>query len=247
MRLRTLSLPIKVLFTSFLITIGIGYLFAILYLFLVDIEPHAKQGMGMVQAVIIKYYGRHGTTRLEASLEGRMGENITPAQKKQIVEWIQKGATEADFPSVQSIFLNNCGVCHSMESGMPIPPLTTFRDVGVYSQMDMGQSVKSLVRISHIHLFGMSFIFILTSGIFVLSGIAIKWRVLLVAIPFVAIWMDIGSWWITKLEPFFAYTVIAGGILMGLSLGGQILISLWEMWPWKGIDQETSSGEGLSK
>lgn len=243
MNLRTLSLPVKVLFTSFLITIGIGYLFAILYLFLVDIEPHSKQGLGMVQAVITKYYGKRDGTRLEAALEGRMGENITPAQKKQIVEWIQKGAAEADFPSVQSIFLDNCGVCHSKESGMPIPPLTTFRDVGVYSQMDMGQSVKNLVRVSHIHLFGMSFIFILTSGIFVLSGIAIKWRVFLVAIPFVAIWMDIGSWWFTKFEPFFAYTVIAGGVLMGLSLGVQILISLWEMWLVKGTGIEASSNE----
>jgi hypothetical protein len=43
--------------------------------------------------------------------------------------------------------------------------------------------------------------------------------------------MDIGSWWATKyLSSLFAFTVIAGGALMGLSLALQILISLWEMW-----------------
>lgn len=230
MRLRSLSLPTRVLFTCFLITIGIGYLFAILYLFLVDIEPHARQGIGMVQAVIIKYYGNRGGTRMEAAFEGAMGENITPAQKAEIVKWIQKGATEADFPSVQPIFIKNCAVCHSKESGMPIPPLTTFEDVSAYTRTDIGQSVKSLVRVSHIHLFGMSFIFILTSWIFVMSEVAYKWRAIIVAIPFIAIWMDIGSWWFTRFEPFFAYTVIAGGVLMGLSLAAQILISLWEIW-----------------
>lgn len=230
MTLKTLPLPVKVLFTCFLLTVGIGYLFAILYLFLVDIEPHTKSNIGMVQAVIIKYYGRRGATRLEAALDGKMGENITPAQKQQIVKWIQKGTAASDFVSVQSIFLNHCTICHSKESGMPIPPLTTFEEVAAYAQADMGQSVKSLVRVSHIHLFGMSFIFILTSWIFVLSEISIKWRALLVAIPFVAIWMDIGSWWFTKFEPFFAYTVIAGGVLMGLSLVAQIIISLWEIW-----------------
>ncbi|MBI4714587.1 MAG: hypothetical protein HY760_01335 [Nitrospirae bacterium] len=42
--------------------------------------------------------------------------------------------------------------------------------------------------------------------------------------------VDIGSWWFTKWEPVFAYTVIIGGILMGFSLAAQILIPLWEMW-----------------
>ena len=39
-----------------------------------------------------------------------------------------------------------------------------------------------------------------------------------------------GSWWLTKYEPIFAYTVIVGGVLMGLSLAGQVAISLYEMW-----------------
>lgn len=244
MRLRSLSLPVKALFTCFLLTIGIGYLFAILYLFLVDIEPHAKQGMGMVQAVIIKYYGSRGGTRMEAAFEGAMGENITPAQKAEIVKWIQKGATEADFPSVQPIFLQNCAVCHSKESGMPIPPLTNFNEVSAYVQVDMGQSVKSLVRVSHIHLFGISFIFVLTGGIFALSGMDLRWRALLIAIPFISIWIDIGSWWFIRFKPIFAYTVIVGGALMGLSLISQIVISLWEIWFGKEINYETSSKKG---
>lgn len=243
MTLKTLSLPVKVLFTCFLITIGIGYLSAITYLFLIDIEPHAKDNMGIVQAVIIKYYGQRGTTRLEASLEGSMGDNVTPAQKRQINEWIRKGAPSTGFESIKPIFRNNCASCHSKESGMPIPPLTTYEEVAAYTDIDRGQSVKSLVRVSHIHLFGMSFIFILTSWIFVLSEVSIKWRTLLVVIPFIAIWMDIGSWWFTKFEPFFAYTVIAGGVLMGLSLGAQILISLWEIWLVKGTGIEASSNE----
>jgi hypothetical protein len=55
--------------------------------------------------------------------------------------------------------------------------------------------------------------------------------VTLVTVPYLTIIMDIGSWWATKyLDPTFAYIVIAGGALMGLSLAGQIFISLWDMW-----------------
>ncbi|MBI4714786.1 MAG: hypothetical protein HY760_02410 [Nitrospirae bacterium] len=206
MTLREASLPLKVLFTCFLLTIGIGYLFAVFYLFLIDIEPHGKEGVGVSQAVIQKYYGKRETTQLEAALAGRMGENITPVQKKEVLEWVRQGAKVNDFPKVE------------------------FQEVSAFTQVDTGLSIKSLVRVSHIHLFGISFIFMLTSGVFVMTEIGARWRALLVALPFVAIWVDIGSWWFTKWEPIFAYTVIIGGILMGFSLAAQILIPLWEMW-----------------
>ena len=63
-----------------------------------------------------------------------------------------------------------------------------------------------------------------------LSETAAWLKLAILAIPYGAIWVDIGSWWVTQYEPFFAYTVIIGGKLMGLALAAQILISLWEMW-----------------
>lgn len=226
--LRKLSLPVKVLFSCFLITIGSGYLFAVLYLYLMEVEPHAKEGKGIVQAVILKYYGNRGGTRLQAALDGAMSENVTPAEKGKIIRWIGGGATEAGFAAVQSIFTDNCVSCHNKEGGLP--SLATFQEVSAYTALDMGQSVKTLVRVSHIHLFGMSFIFMLTSGIFALSEVRPSWRAILIAIPFVAIWLDIGSWWFTKMQPLFAYTVIVGGLLMGLSLALQIFLSFYELW-----------------
>ena len=63
----------------------------------------------------------------------------------------------------------------------------------------------------------------------------------LVAVPFLAIWLDIGSWWFTKTEPIFAYAVIAVGGLMGLSLALQIGISLVEMWGARSAEGKVSS------
>ncbi len=227
------------MFTCLLLTIGIGYLFALTYLYLVEIEPHNAEGHGLLQDVIEKYYGKRGDTQLEAALNGAMGDNISAAEKEQVFLWIKGGATEKDYAAVAPIFQENCAMCHNPDSGFPIPPLTSFEDVSVLTSMDMGQSVKGLVRVSHVHLFGMSFIFFMTGGIFALSEINVRWRCLLIATPFVAIWLDIGSWWFTKLEPIFAYTVIFGGFLMGISLFLQIVISLGEMWIWngKGKDQ----------
>jgi len=199
---------------------------------MVDIEPHRAEGHGLLQDVIEKYYGKRGGTRLEAALNGTMADNITPAEKEQVFLWIKEGAKKRDYARIAPIFQRDCVICHSPDSGMPVPSLTTFEDISAFTTMDMGESIKALVRVSHVHLFGMSFIFFLTGIIFVFSEISVRWRGLLILTPFVAIWLDIGSWWFTKWEPIFAYIVIFGGFLMGLSLLLQIVISLGEMWVW---------------
>lgn len=51
----TLPMPMRVLFSVFLITVGIGCVMALFYLFLMDVEPHRKMGMGLVAAITVKY------------------------------------------------------------------------------------------------------------------------------------------------------------------------------------------------
>lgn len=229
--LRRLSFPLKVLATCFLLTMGIGYLFGVAYLYLTAIQPHANGTPGtLVKAVIVKYYGDRRSSRLEASLEGSMKEYGTPKEKQKIIDWIREGAGEAQFADIRPILLQACASCHSAESGMPLAPLTTYAEVAAFTEVDLGQSIRALARVSHVHLFGMSFIFMLTGFVFSFSATPRWFRATLIAIPFLAIWVDIGSWWFTKWVPLFAYTVIGGGALMGLSLAGQIGLSLYEMW-----------------
>jgi hypothetical protein len=230
MTLRTLQLPFKVLATCYLLTVGVGYLFAIAYLYLLDFGPHNQPRVSAVQVVIDKYYGKREETQLEAALHGSMSEHVTPSERGEIIQWMRQGASEAEFARIQPILNKSCITCHSPESGLPLPALTSYAEVSKYTTVDVGKSLQSLVRVSHIHLFGMSFIFMFTSFIFAFSERSWVLRSVLIAIPFVAIWLDIGSWWFTKFRPLFAYTVIGGGALMGLSLAAQISLSLYEMW-----------------
>ena len=230
MTLRMLPLPLKVLASCLLLTIGLGYLFAIAYLYLIDIEPHTKHGIGVVKAVIVKYYGNRETSTLEAALQGGMGEYVSQPEQKRLIRWIRQGAKEGEFVDILPIMKQACMQCHSADSGMPILPLTTYAEISEYTTTDLGQSFKSLVRVSHIHFFGLSFVFGLTGLIFAFSETPQMFRGVIVAIPFLSIWIDIGSWWFTKYDPLFAYTVIIGGAFMGLSLACQVGISLYEMW-----------------
>ncbi len=228
--LSALPAPAKVLFTCFLITIGLGYLAAIYYLFTIDVDPHEKMGMSVVNGIEMKYHGERGNTRLEAALRGVMAGRISPEDRAKVIDWLRNGAAKEGFAAVGPIFDKDCTVCHSAKSGLPIPPLTGFEEVSKVARVDTGPSLSDLARVSHIHLFGISLIFALTGAIFALSRVPRNWKTLIIALPYLSIWADIGSWWITKYQPLFAYIVLSGGGLMGVSLAAQLLIPLWQMW-----------------
>jgi hypothetical protein len=229
--LRSLPTTLRVLFSCFLIVIGIGYLTALSYLFLVDVEPHRKQGQRVVEGISEKYHGSTSGTRLEAALKGTMADKLTPAERDQVLQWVHAGASRDGYAKIAPILTQKCATCHNAQSGLPISPLTSFEEVQKVTQIDTGLSLLQLTRVSHVHLFGISIIFLLTGAIFSLSETPTWFRVAVLIAPYLAIVMDIGSWWVTKYySPVFAYVVLLGGAFMGLSLACQILLSLWEMW-----------------
>jgi hypothetical protein len=228
--LRTLPLSLRTLFTCFLLTIGLGYLAATYLIFLQDVDPHRKMGMGLVLGVAAKYYGERGNTRLESALRGSMSGRIAAADRDKVIAWLRAGAGKEGFAAVQPLFDKNCVACHSASSGLPVPPLTRFEEVKALAQIDTGPTLVELARVSHVHLFGISLIFLLTGGIFAMSELAWGWRTAILALPYLTIWADIGAWWITKVKPVFAWVVVIGGALMGVALATQIFVSLWEMW-----------------
>lgn len=233
-RFQDCSISEKLLDTIFLLTIGLGYLFALGHMFYAHEGRDGKPGLS-VEDIKIAYYGQHQQTRLGAALNGSMSGNLEfPEQKQIIFDWIEKGSDVDEFnANVAPILNENCIMCHSAESGMNIPPLTNYEEVMVLTKSDTGASIQSLVRVSHIHLFGIAFILFFVGRIFILCEMAPMTKRVMVLIPFFAILLDIISWYVTKVIPGFAYVVVAAGGLMGLSLAGQIMVSIYQMWLYK--------------
>jgi hypothetical protein len=230
--LRSLPMAFRALFSSFLILIGVGYLMALSFMYVVVIQPHQQMGQGLVAGISDQYHGLpNGKTLIESALMGPMADKISGADRTTILRWVHDGAKAEGYSKVAPIFAANCAGCH-MADAHSIPPLTSFGAVQKVAKADTGTSLADLAEVSHIHLFGISIIFLLTGAIFALSETPIWVRVSLVVVPYLTILMDIGSWWFTKyLDPaFFAYVVVVGGACMGLALAAQILIALWEMW-----------------
>ncbi len=230
--LTNISIPLKVLFTSYLCVVGIGYIMATAQILFTHGMADGKFGLS-IDDIVYSYYGNRSGTVLENKLDGSMKENASDADRLAIIKWVHVGADEVSFKQrgINTIFENNCLACHSTEAGMGLPDFSHFETIKNYAQVDTGASFSSLTRVSHIHLFGISFIFFFVGLIFVMAThVSTLLKSLAVSMPFVSQLMDISSWWLTKLDPMFAWVVIIGGTGMGIAFAFMWVVSIYEMW-----------------
>lgn len=220
----------KFLYTSFLLLAGLAYVMALAYLYTsyqgIDGEPGLS-----VEDVAENYYGNRSGTRLESALRGAMAGYIDTEQRNHIVEWLKSGAPEGDYASkIQPILSERCVMCHSAASGLGIPDFTSYQGIKEVANVDTGVSLHSLMKVSHIHLFGIALVALGIGLVFRFALLPSGLQQTLTLLPFIAIFIDISAWFLTKWDPFYAYTVIFAGALLGFSWALQILISLYQIW-----------------
>jgi len=220
----------KLLYSSFLLLAGLAYLMALAYLYTSFDNIDGKPGLS-VEDIAENYYGNRSGTRLESAIRGPMAGYIETGQRSHIVKWLKSGAPKEEFKrTIQPILNERCVKCHSAASGLDIPDFTSYEGVKQVANVDTGVSLHSLMKVSHIHLFGIGLVALGIGLIFRFALLPSWFQHSLTLLPFVAIFTDIAAWFLTKWDPIYAYTIIIAGGLLGLSWALQILISLYQIW-----------------
>ena len=229
----------RALYTMALLVLGTGYLFAMIQTFHVHAGRDGKPGLSQTD-IRVAYSGSQSDTRLEAALKGSMSGMIRSEDAAVIVEWVRSGAKNEKFQEkVVPLFQAHCFSCHGEDSQMRIanphiPNLGTYEHVMKMVQLDTGADVFTLVRVSHIHLFGMTFIFFIMGSIFLHVQMKPLWlKSLIIIFPFAAILVDIMSWYLTKVFRPFSWVVYISGILMAVSFAVQWFTSMYQLWFYK--------------
>ena len=228
--LRQLDTPVKVLFTGYLSSVAVGYLMALIQILFTHGMADGKFGLS-IDDIVYSYYGNRSGTVLETQLNGAMKENASEQERFKIIQWVRDGADKEDYSDsgVETIIQQRCVMCHSGQTSLP-----NFNDFNVLkelSRQDDGATFSSLTRVSHIHLFGISFIFMFVGLIFSFAETSTtKYKCLAIGMPYVFLIVDILSWWLTKLDPMFAWLVIMAGTGMAVSFFFMWTVSVLEMW-----------------
>ena len=229
--LKDLNLPVKVLFTGYLCAVGIGYFFALIQVLFTHGMADGKFGLS-VEDIVYSYYGNRSGSVMETKLNGSMKDNATEQQRFDIMQWVRDGADIKEYKAngVNKIIEERCLMCHNADSST-LPDFADFEQLKALTEQDTGATFGSLTRISHIHLFGISFIFMFVGIIFNFAETTSNfYKCIAVGMPYVFLISDILSWWLTKLHPLFAWLVMLAGSGMAVSFAFMWLISILEMW-----------------
>ncbi|MEW5786558.1 MAG: hypothetical protein AB1899_01750 [Pseudomonadota bacterium] len=241
---RFLPMSMRVLFTMVLLVFGTGYLMAMIQVW----ESHAgKDGDPMISGkdLMIAYSGNPEGTKLETALRGPMADML-PAEKRQVIfDWLHAGAKQEEFEGkINPIMQEHCIACHNPEANPHLPDLRAYEGVSKVTARDEGMNIPTLVRVSHIHLFSITFIFFIVGFIFSHAYVRPTWmKCVLIAAPFVVLITDVASWYLTKIWTGFAWMVILSGAIMGMAFAAMWIISMWQMWFWR-VPESISENQG---
>lgn len=232
-----LPISMRVLFTGALLALGMGYMFAMIYVYTSDAGKDGNPAL-TVEDIVISYSGSDKGTHLEAALKGAMSNMLSESDLEVILAWVANGATKDEYESgTQSVVAKNCLDCHD-GSNPHLSNLDGYDNIKTVVVQDTGKALHTLVRVSHIHLFGVTFIFFIVGFIFSHAWIRPVWlKSVIVFMPFLCIAADVSSWYFTKLYAGFAWVVLIAGGLMGLSFAIMWFISMYQMWFYKVPEQ----------
>ena len=222
----------RVLYTATLFVLGIGYLFAMINLF----HTYAGRAGGnplmlSYQDIVVAYSGSGKASRLESALRGPMSSMLRPEEVNVIIAWVHEGADRAKYErDIKPTLDQRCMSCHD-GSNPHLRNLDGFENLRKMTEQDTGADVFTLVRVSHIHLFGVTFIFFIVGIIFSHAYVRPVWfKCAVVALPFGALFVDIASWYFTKLYHPFALVVMLAGAIMGLCFAFMWAVSMYQLW-----------------
>lgn len=222
----------RVLYTATLLVLGLAYLFALIYLF----HNYAGRAGGSpwvlsYDDIVAAYSGTGKGSRLEAALRGPMATMLPREDATRVIAWVQDGSKRDRYErDIRPLLEQRCMSCHD-GSNPHIPNLGGYDNLAKVTARDTGTDVFTLVRVSHIHLFGLTFIFFIMGLMYSHAYVRPVWfKCTIVALPFVAIVVDVMSWYVTKVFPPFAWIVMAAGALMGLSFAFMWLTTMRQLW-----------------
>jgi hypothetical protein len=225
-----LDTPVKILFTGYLSTVAVGYLVALIQIMFTHGMADGKFGLS-IDDIVYSYYGNRSGSMIETKLNGSMKDNASEQERFDIIQWVRDGAEQDEYADsgTEKIIQERCVMCHNKDAA--IPDLSDFKVLKELTKEDQGATFGSLTRVSHIHLFGIGFIFMFVGLIFSFTETStIKYKSIAIGMPYLFLLVDIVSWWLTKLNPMFAWLVIIAGAGMAISFAFMWIISVLEMW-----------------
>jgi len=226
-----LPISLRIVYTSALCILGLGYVFALIYMVHTYSGRDGNPKNLTTEDLVIAYSGSGKGSRLESALRGPMSAMLPADEAGALINWARSGADRNTYETyIRPTIEKRCLSCHD-GSNPHLANLSGYDNIQKVTEQDTGTPIFTLVRVSHIHLFGLTFVFFVVGFIFSHAYVRPLWiKYLLTGVPFVGLAVDIISWYLVKVYHPFAYVTIAAGGAMGMCFAIMWVTAMYQMW-----------------
>jgi hypothetical protein len=134
---------------------------------------------------------------------------------------------------LQNLIKRRCARCHNAtgDTGAADAPLKSYEDVQAYLLPERrgGMGLTRLAQTTHVHLLGFAMLYGLTGFLFSLTSYPRAFRLLVAPLPLLAQLIDIGCWWLARIDPTYAQVIAVTGGIVAAGLGMHILLTLFNL------------------
>ena len=247
MRLESLNFSAKLGLSGFLITVILGALSAVTLIGLL----YSQHNSGFNIPDMEKVQSHYSDSALVSSMKGSMYEYVAEDGDIDVIaQWIAEGAKDDAFFKEEVLYIieEDCQKCHSRKSQMTKAitsmPFSSYDDIVKYTEG--GYSWTKMAKTAHIHLFGIAVFLVIVSLVMAFSSYAAWIKIVLISAGWIALWLDIASWWLAKFSNVFAYVIsVAGGVEIGAvcAMSGLCLLNLWFRLPDAVLESSAQSSD----
>jgi hypothetical protein len=133
--------------------------------------------------------------------------------------------------AIKSLFTTRCAGCHGAGGEVAKFQLETYDGIAKYNQTPSagGMSLEKLALVTHTHMMAFAVLFGATGLAFSFTRYPSLVRAIFGPWTLFFQIIDIGMWWASRLDPFFAKMILVTGGLVGIGLGVQLLGGLYDV------------------
>src|SRR5258708_11904546 len=198
-------------------------------------EELRKERQGELQAVLI--WLRLGTSKIDYEKDNLcIADEVgkIPITKEFLIVGDDGKPVEPRAVKIKSIIDTRCGRCHSKDGDDAKAaeiPLDTFESIAKYAKVKEvgGMSLTKLAQTTHVHLLGFSMLYGLTGLLLALTSYPGWLPGLLGPWVLIAQFIDIGCWWLARMDPVYAEAIRFTGAAVALGLFAQIVLTLFNL------------------
>lgn len=209
-----------------------GYAVALLNLYLTYEHADGQPGLSVAD-LKRSFHSPRGRTLMAAKVDGgSMAQYLPdPQERARLLNWLQDGAQQDTYKTIAlPIFTAHCLECHSPGGIMEQQPFNTYQALAPVIQVDRGEPVPVWARVAHTHLQALGILFGAIGLILCGTRIHMALKSWLIALPFLALFVDFIARFLARFSDFFVYLMAGTGAIAPGAFAIMIYLTIAEMW-----------------